>query len=47
MGQIQRAIDQTDMAVGLGKIAEHVPARRIELFREQPHVVAATEQPFE
>ena len=34
------------MAVGLGKIAKHAPARRIELFRQQPHVVAAGEQPL-
>ena len=34
------------MAVGLGKIAKHAPTRRIELFRQQPHVVATGEQPL-
>src|SRR5262252_3257586 len=43
-GQIKRAIDQADVTIGLRKIAQHAAGQRIELFCEQAHVVAASEQ---
>ena len=39
--QIERAVDQTNMTVGLRKIAQHATGQRIELFSEQSHVIAA------
>src|SRR5262249_24991788 len=45
--QIKRTVDQTDVAIGLGKIAEHAAALRIELFGEQAHIIAARKQTLE
>ena len=45
--QIERAVDQTDVTVGLRKIAQHAAGQRIELFGEQTHVIAAREQTIE
>src|SRR5262249_10531726 len=42
--QIKRTVDQTDVAIGLGEIAEHAAALRIELFGEQAHIIAARKQ---
>jgi hypothetical protein len=42
--QTERAVDQADMTIGLWKIAKHTPGSRVELFREQAHVIAAQEQ---
>src|SRR6476620_9519764 len=39
--KIQGAVDQTHMAVGLRKISQHTAGKRVELFGEQTHVVAA------
>jgi hypothetical protein len=35
------------MTIGLGKIAQHAAAKRINLFGEQAHVVAAGKQRVE
>lgn len=39
--QIERAVDQTDMTIGLRKIAKHAAGQRIELLSKQSHVIAA------
>ena len=39
--QIERAVDQSDMTIGLRKIAQHAAGQRIELFGKQSHVIAA------
>jgi hypothetical protein len=46
-GQIKRADDQTDVTIGLRKIAQHAAGQRIKLFREQTHIIAAREQTVE
>ena len=38
--EIQRAIDQTDVTIGLRKVAEHPPASGLQLFSEESYVVA-------
>lgn len=45
--QVQSAIDQPDVAVGLWKISQHAPCCRIELFGQQADVIAAREQTIE
>ena len=45
--QIKRAVDQTDVTIGLRKIAQHPAGQRIKLFGEQSHVIAAREQTVE
>ena len=42
--QIKRTVDETDVAEGLRKIPQHPAGERIDLFSEQPHVVAAGHQ---
>jgi predicted RNase H-like nuclease (RuvC/YqgF family) len=42
--QVERAVDQTDVTVGLRKIAQHAAGQRIELFGEQTDIIAAREQ---
>ena len=37
--QAKRAVDQTDVAVGLRKIAQHPATSRIELLGEQADVI--------
>jgi hypothetical protein len=39
--KIQGAVDQANMAIGLRKISQHTTGKRVELFGEQTHVVAA------
>src|SRR5262249_54821918 len=39
--QIERAVDQTDVTVGLWKIAQHAAAQWIEFLRQQADVIAA------
>jgi len=39
--QIERAVDQTGVTIGLRKITQHATGQWIELFREQAHVIAA------
>jgi len=45
--QVQGATDQTNMAVGLRKIAQHTASERIIFLGEQSHVVAAREEAIE
>jgi hypothetical protein len=45
--QIERAVDQTDVAIGLRKIAKHAAGQWIDLFSEQTYVIAAGEQTVE
>ena len=45
--QTERAVDQTDVTIGLRKITQHAAGQRIELFREQAHIIAAREQTLE
>jgi hypothetical protein len=42
--QIERAIDQADVTIGLRKVAQHAAGRGIDLFREQAHVIATRQQ---
>ena len=42
--QIERAVDKTNVTIGLRKIAQHAARQRIELFRQQSYVIAAREQ---
>jgi hypothetical protein len=42
--QIERAVDKTNVTIGLRKIAQHAAGQRIELFRQQSYVIAAREQ---
>lgn len=42
--QIERAVDEADMTIGLWKIPEHAASPRVKLFREQAYLVAAREQ---
>src|SRR5262245_5204443 len=39
--QIERAIDQANVTIGLWKIAQHAASEWIDLFRQQAHVIAA------
>src|SRR5262249_26280812 len=43
----ERGVDQTDVTIGLRKVAQHAAGQRIEFFREQAHVIAAREQTLE
>jgi len=45
--QIKRAVNQAYMAIGLGKIAQHVAGQRIHFIRKQAHVVPPGEQSLE
>jgi UDP-N-acetyl-D-mannosaminuronic acid transferase (WecB/TagA/CpsF family) len=45
--QIERAIDQADVAVSLREISQHLAGHQVELFGEQTHVIAAREQTLE
>ena len=47
LGKIESAVDQTDVAIGLRKIAQHAPCGGIELFGQQSNVVAMREQTLE
>ena len=47
LGQIKRADDQTDVTIGLRKIAQHAAGQRIKLFGKQTHIIAAREQTVE
>src|ERR1700730_15164785 len=42
--QTERAVDQTDMTIGLRKITEHPAAQRTELLSKRAHIIAAQEQ---
>src|SRR5262249_15570964 len=42
--QTERRVDQTDVTIGLRKIAQHAPGQRIKFLGEQTHVIAAQEQ---
>jgi hypothetical protein len=39
--QVKRTVDQADVTVSLGEIAQHSAAQRIDLFGQQAHVIAA------
>jgi len=43
-GQIECAVDQTNVAEGLRKITQHAACDRIEFFGKQAHVIAARQQ---
>ena len=45
--QIKRTVDQTDVTIGLRKIAQHAAGQRIKLFGKQTHIIAAREQTVE
>src|SRR5262249_8749858 len=45
--EAERRIDQADVAIGLGKVAQHPPSERIKLLRQQAHVIAARKQAIE
>src|SRR5260370_23070586 len=45
--QTERGVDQTDVAEGLRKIAQHAARERIELLGQQANVVAARKQSVE
>ena len=47
LAQVERAVDQTDVTVGLRKIAQHAASQWIELFGEQTDIIAAREQTVE
>ena len=43
--QVQRGIDDTQMAEGLGKVAEHALATRVVLLGEQADIITAPAKP--
>src|SRR5262249_9583587 len=45
--QTERRVDQTHVAIGLRKIAQHPTGERVDLLGQQTHVVAAREQTVE
>src|SRR5581483_7246396 len=45
--EIMRGVDHTDMRISLREVAERAASPRVELLRQQPHVVAEREQPLE
>jgi len=47
LAQVERAVDQPDVTVGLRKIAQHPAGQRIKLFGEQTDIIAAGEQTIE
>src|SRR5690606_25409549 len=44
--QVQRGVDQGDVAVRLGEVAHLTVVPRVVLLGEQAHVVAQAQQPF-
>src|SRR5215831_4824168 len=44
--QIERAVDQADVAIGLREVAQHPTSARVELLGEEANIVAVGQQPF-